>query len=61
MRHDPFVAVTSGHFVALGDFTLLGDVHANQLVYAWRQLVAVLAGKHFDVDDNAVAAMRYAQ
>ncbi len=64
-RHDPrddaLVAVASGHLVALGDLSLLGDVDADQLVDAGRQLVIALAAEHLDVDDDAALAVRDAQ
>ncbi|VTR57918.1 Uncharacterised protein [Actinobacillus pleuropneumoniae] len=59
--NDTFVTVTSGHFVAFGDFTLLCDVDANQLVDARRQLVAVLTRKHLHVHDDSVTTVRNAQ
>ena len=37
------------------------DVHAHQLVHAGRQLVAVVAGEHADVDDLAGLAVRHLQ
>jgi hypothetical protein len=40
---DALVAVPAGQLVADGDLALLGDVDADQLVDAGRQLVAVLA------------------
>ena len=41
------------------DLALLGDVDPHQLVDAGRQLVAVLAAEHLDVDDLAVLAVRH--
>ena len=51
------VAVAAGELVADGDLALLGDVDAHELVDAGRQLVAVVAVEHLDVDDLAVLAV----
>ena len=58
---DALVAVASGQLVADRDLALLGHVDADQLVDAGRQLVAVLAVEHLDVDDLAVLAVRHLQ
>src|SRR5450759_2269395 len=55
---DALVAVPTGELVAVGDLAALGDVDANQLVHAWRQLVAVLAVELADADDGAGLAVR---
>ncbi|CAB4967503.1 unannotated protein [freshwater metagenome] len=55
---DALVAVAAGQLVALGDLALLGDVDADQLVDAGRQLVAVLAAEDADADDLAGLAVR---
>ncbi|MNZ94722.1 hypothetical protein D3C78_1138360 [compost metagenome] len=64
-RHDagnnPFVTVTSGHFIAFGNFPFLRDVSTNQLINSRRQLIAVLTSKHLHVYNNTVSTMRYAQ
>ena len=54
---DALVAVAAGELVADGDLALLGDVDPHQLVDAGRQLVAVVAVEHLDVDDLAVLAV----
>ena len=48
-----------GELVADRDLALLGDVHADQLVDAGRQLVAVVTVEHLDVDDLARLAVRH--
>ena len=58
---DALVAVTAGHLVALRDLSLLGDVDADQLVDAGRQLVVALAAEDLDVDDDAALTVRDAQ
>ena len=55
---DALVAVAAGELVADRDLALLGDVDPHQLVDAGRQLVAVVAVEHLDVDDLAVLAVR---
>ena len=61
LRDDALVAVAAGELVAVGDLALLGDVDADQLVDARRQLVAVLAAEHADADDLAGLAVRHLQ
>ena len=51
------VAVAAGELVADGDLALLGDVDPHQLVDAGRELVAVVAVEHLDVDDLAGLAV----
>ena len=58
---DALVAVTAGHLVALQNLALLRDVDAHEMVDARRQLVAVLAREHLDVDDLAFFAVRHFQ
>jgi hypothetical protein len=58
---DALVAVAAGELVADRDLALLGDVHPDQLVDAGRQLVAVVAVEHLDVDDLAVLAVGHLQ
>ena len=55
---DALVAVAAGELVANADLALLCDVHAHELVDAGRQLVAVVAAEHLDVDDLAALAVR---
>ena len=45
------------HLIADGKLTLLGDIAADDLVYAGCELIAVLAGELFDLDDDAVFAV----
>ncbi len=54
---DALVAVAAGQLVADRDLALLGHVDPHQLVDAGRQLVAVVAVEHLDVDDLAVLAV----
>ena len=56
---DALVAVAAGELVADRDLALLGHVHTDQLVDAGRQLVAVVAVEHLDVDDLAGLAVRH--
>ena len=60
-RDDALVPVATGQLVAVGDLALLGDVDADQLVHARRQLVAVLAAEHADADHLAGLAVRHLQ
>jgi hypothetical protein len=55
---DALVAVTAGELVTHGDLALLGDVDADQLVDARRQLVALLAVEDPDADDGAGLSVR---
>src|SRR5436190_6265350 len=59
LRDDAFVAVAAGELVALRDLALGGDVDANELVHARRQVVAVLARERLDVDHDAALAVRH--
>ena len=54
---DALVAVAPGQLVADRDLALLGHVDPDQLVDAGRQLVAVVAVEHLDVDDLAGLAV----
>ena len=56
---DTLVAVTAGELVALLDLALLRDEHANELVDAGRQVVAVVARERGDRDDAAGLAVRH--
>ena len=62
---DALVAVAAGKLVALRDLTVLRDVHADHLVDAVGQLIAVLfgifAGDFLDRDDGTGLAVRHAQ
>src|SRR5918994_2826573 len=53
------VPVTAGELVTLGDLALLSDEHADQLVDARRQLVAVLTRELDDTDDLALFTVRH--
>ena len=55
--HNTLVTVTAGHLIAHGDLSLLGDIDADSLVHAGRQLVAVLSGKYLGIHDDAVCAV----
>ena len=61
LADDTLVAVASGQLVTVGDLALLGDVDADQLVDAGRQLVVVLAGEHPDADHLAGLTVRHLQ
>ena len=54
---DALVAVAAGQLVAHADLALLGHVDPDQLVDARRQLVALVAAEHLDVDDLARLAV----
>src|SRR6478736_1493897 len=54
---DALVAVTAGELVAVRDLAALRDVHADQLVDAGGQLVAVLPAERADLDDRAGLAV----
>ena len=56
-RNNTLVAVAACHLIADGELTLLGDIAADNLVYAGCELIAVLAGELFDLDNNAVFAV----
>ena len=49
--------MTSGHLVADGNLSLLRDIDPDGLVYAGRQLVAILSRKHLRVYDDPVSAV----
>ena len=51
--------MASGHLIADGEFSLLCDIAADNLVYAGSKLVAVFSGEHLNVNDNSVFAVRY--
>ena len=57
--HNALVAVSARHLIADGDFfSLLGNIHADDLVDTGRQLVAVFTGEDLDIDDDAGFAVR---
>src|SRR6478609_484050 len=58
---DALVAVTAGELVAHADLALLGHVDPDQLVDAGRELVALVAAEHLDVDDLAGLAVGHLQ
>src|SRR4029078_8360824 len=60
-RDDALVAVPAAELVSVGDLALLGHVHADQLVHAGRQLVAVVAVEHAHADHLALLAVRHFQ
>ncbi len=57
LADNTLVAVATGDLVALLDLTTLCDVHANLLVHAGSEVVAVLAAEAHDVDDAALGAV----
>ena len=57
--NNPFVTVTSGHFIPYGDFTFLNDISTNELVNAWWQFIAIFTVKHFNIKNNPTCTMRY--
>ena len=58
---DALVAVAAGELVADADLALLGHVDPDQLVDAGRELVALVAAEHLDVDDLAGLAVGHLQ
>ncbi len=56
--NNALVAVAAGHLIADGNFTLLCDIDADDLIDAGGHLVAVLAGEDLDVHDDAGLAVR---
>ena len=55
-RNDTFVAVTTSHLIADGDFSLLCDIYADEFVDAGCEFVFVLSRKDLDIDyDTAFA------
>ena len=59
--NDTLVTMTASHLIADGNLSLLCNVDANGLIYARRQLVAVLSGKYLGINDDTVRAVRYLQ
>ena len=55
------IAVATGHLVAGADLALLAEQHAHRLVHAHRQLSAVVAREHLDIDHLAAHAVGHAQ
>jgi len=55
------VAVTSSELVAHGDLSLLRHEHTDQLIHAWWQFVAGIAGEHLHVDDASTFTVRHLQ
>src|SRR6266496_6722239 len=45
-RYDPFVAMTSGHFVASADFSLLSNTHTHQLIHSRRQFIILFSREY---------------
>ena len=60
-RYDALVAMTSGHFVASADFSLLGNTDTHQLINAWRQFITLLSREYFHFNNFAALTMRYTQ
>ena len=58
-RDNTLVAVAAGQLVALLHLTLLGDVHAHELIDARSHVVAVFAAKAIDAHNAATGAMRH--
>ena len=50
--------MTSGHFIANRDFSLLSDIATDKHIYTRTKLVAVLSCKHLDVHNNSGFSMR---
>src|SRR6266487_4863048 len=42
-RYDTFVAMTSGHFVASTNFSLLGNTNTHQLIHSRRQFILLFS------------------
>ena len=61
LRDHTLVAVAAGELVAFGDFALLGDEDADQVVDAGLKLVLVLTREGLNVDDDAALTVRHLQ
>ena len=59
--NDALVTVTACHLVADSDLSLLRDIQADNLVDSRRQFVAVLAGEHAYVNNDAGFAVGHTQ
>src|SRR5699024_411923 len=59
--NNTLVTVAARHLVADRDLALLCNIDTHNHVYARRQLVAVLTGKHLDVDNDAGFTVRSTQ
>ena len=53
--------MTSCHFIADRDFSLLCNINTYRLIHSRSQLIAVLTGKYLGVYDNTILAVRYLQ
>ena len=53
--------MTAGHLVTNRDFSLLGNIDTDCLIYARRQLIAVLSRKYFCVHNDTVLTVRNLQ
>ena len=51
--NNALVTVTTGHLIADGDLSLLGDVNADGLGNAGSQLIGILLGEDLDIHNNA--------
>ncbi len=56
--NNALVTMTTGHLIAHGNLTLLGDVHTHHHVHAGRQLVLVFTGEGLNIHDDAALAVR---
>ena len=70
--NDTLITVTACHLIADLNLTLLGNIAVNDLIdtgcqfitglfMAVRTVLAFFLGKHFDINNNAVFAMRHTQ
>ncbi|MNE54833.1 hypothetical protein D3C80_1496460 [compost metagenome] len=53
--------MTSGHFIAFGNLTFLGNIYPNELIYTWRQFITVLTSEYLNINDNTVSTVRHTQ
>src|SRR5260221_106263 len=60
-RNDTFIAVAAGHFIALGDLSLLRDADSHELVDAGRQFRVLFSLEDLDLNYLAALALRDTQ
>ena len=51
--------MAAGHLITNRDFSLLGNVNADGLVYTWGKFITVFSCKYFCIYDNTVSTVRY--
>src|SRR5213075_201967 len=60
-RYDTFVAMTSSHFVASSDFSLLGNTDSHSLIHARWQFIVLFSREYLHFNNFAAFTMGYAQ